>query len=293
MNNTHAIDIINTHFSSGSIDPVKNMECTKGKINNQSIPIWLHLLALPISSHITIGLAKIFDFEVLTHGTSLPNCYGILKKGADPSKGGSEMGSTFNSREDPEDSYIKNAKNHFYLFKDSEAKTGLYKEEKVTTFTNPPTKFSQYLDDKGEIFKEQQYRDLSFIENVALYLGPRIHAAFSGISASAHIDNKVKRIAAKVFHFISNLLFSPTLRFIYTLEETKRIFEDDPDYGGVAYRTSERLPNSRIGLAGVCLHANIEGFKRGVQKRPIRVVSGMVHLLAGSLLTCMGLGFFW
>src|SRR5580700_6720299 len=65
-----------------------------GAPSQKQIPLWSHLLTLPISSQVTSGLARIFNFEILTHGTSFPNYLGILTNGGDPSKGGSKTGST-------------------------------------------------------------------------------------------------------------------------------------------------------------------------------------------------------
>jgi hypothetical protein len=267
----------------------------EASVSSESIPAWLHLLSLLVSSQVTIGLAKVFDFEILTHGTSFRNCYGILKNGADPSKGGSEIGSTtFYANGNSNSSVMQNANNYFYVFKDSEAKKGLSsKTTRVIHHLNgPSTVISGFQDKNGKIFKEQQFEDLSFIDHLELYLSPRFHAALAGISHTDSIENKVKKIVEQIFYGVTNFLFSPTLRFIYTLDETKNIFESDPDYAGYAYRTSEKLPNSRIGLVGVCKHANIEGLKRGLQERPARVVAGAVQVLAGSILTCTGLGLF-
>lgn len=47
----------------------------------QPVSKYLHLLTLPISSYVTEGLAKIFDFEVLRHGTSIPSYLSIIEKG--------------------------------------------------------------------------------------------------------------------------------------------------------------------------------------------------------------------
>ena len=265
------------------------------KIKSISVPVWPHLLTLPISSHVIIGLAKIFDFEILTHGTKFTNCYGILKNGADPSKGGSEIGSTkFYTRGNSKVDFIGRTNNYFYVFKDTEAKKGLCTKEESTQFfpDKPPTVFSGFKNKNGNRFKEQQFKEKSLTDRITIYLSPRFHAALAAISHTVSIENKVKRIAKQIFYGVSNFLFSPTLRFIYTLDETKKIFEDDPDYAGYAYRISERLPNSRIGLVGVCKHANVEGFKNGLQKRPLRVIAGVVHLLAGTILTCTGLGLF-
>jgi hypothetical protein len=276
------------------LEETKNVDLIDEKVKNNTVSLWIHLLTLPISSQVTIGLAKIFNFEILTHGTSFTNCYGILMNGADPAKGGSETGSTkFFVAGDSKCDFVKNAYKHFYVFKDSERKKGLVNViHKIYHSDKPPTLISEFIDDNGKIFEKQQFTDLSFKDEIVFYLCPRIHALLATISHTDSIENRVQKVAEKVFYGISAFLFSPTLRFIYTIDETKNIFEDDPDYAGYAYRTSKRLPNNRIGLVGVCSHANLEEFKKGLQHRPMRVVIGMVQLLAGTILTCIGLGFF-
>ena len=257
------------------------------------LPVWLHFLTFPISSQVTIGLAKIFDFEVLAHGTSITNCCEILKGGADPSKGGSEGGSTrYYAAGAAKGSFVEAVKNHFYVFKDSEAKTGMDAKVERRTYhkDSHPTVTFEFVKN-GKHFKEEQFEDVSFVDRIKLYVYPKFHAVLAAISHTDAIDSKVRRCAELVFYGVSNFLFSPTLRFIYTRDETKKIFEDDPDYTGLAYRTSKHLPNNRIGLIGVCAHASLEGLKSGLQKRPLRVLAGTVHLLAGSILTYMGLGF--
>lgn len=263
------------------------------KVENQSIPIFLHLLNLPISSQLTIGLAKIFDFEILTHGTTFKNCYGILKNGADPSKGGSEIGSTIVSAQgDSNNQAVKDAHNFFYVFKDTEATKTRYSESTTNIYNSDGTvtKIIEFEDREGNTFKEQQYRGLDFTEKPGFHLLPKFHAILAAIGPNVKTENKVKKNAEIIFKGAFTFLFSPTLRFMYTLDETKAIFEDDPDYGGYAYRTPTNLPNNRIGLIGVCKHANIEGFKRGLRTRPMRVTTGVVQLIAGSILTCTGLG---
>ena len=82
----------------------------------------------------------------------------------------------------------------------------------------------------------------------------------------------------------------PTVRFIYPLNEVGDIFEDDPDYGGRAYKTRCLLPNNKIGLIGVLSQANFEGIREGLSTRPLRVLCGIIQLFAGTILTACGLG---
>lgn len=252
---------------------------TEQKTEIKSIPIWQHLLTLAVSPHVTKGLAKIFNFEVLQHGTSITNSYGILKNGGDPSKGASESGSTHGVKVAggaPE--AIENCKDHFYVFKDS---------EQVNAFKDAFKNSEQ---------KENQSKSKDFLIELGVglmtALSVRMHAVFAGISHTNDIQNRVVRIAAKIFHGISNFFFSPTLMFIYTLDETKNIFESDPEpnYRERAYRTNQKLPNNRIGLIGVCKQVSQERFNKNLNERPMRVLAGVVQVVGGTILTCTGLG---
>jgi hypothetical protein len=83
---------------------------TKEKINSLAI-FFFQLITLPVSSLVVDGLAKIFDFKVLRHGTTIPSYFGILREGADPSKGGT--GSACLSSK-----YKDLSKGYFHVFKD-------------------------------------------------------------------------------------------------------------------------------------------------------------------------------
>ncbi|NGX27796.1 MAG: hypothetical protein K940chlam6_01734, partial [Chlamydiae bacterium] len=43
--------------------------------------VGLLLATLPISTYVTEGLARIYGFKVLRHGTDLPSYFAILKSG--------------------------------------------------------------------------------------------------------------------------------------------------------------------------------------------------------------------
>lgn len=253
-------------------------------IKTKSIPVGCHLATLPISKHITIGLAKIFNLEILTHGTSFQNYYGILKNGANPSLG-SENGSTL-FFDAPNGDITKNAKNHFYVFKDSEAKKELY--SKFTRNKGMPDETIYYHDKSRLEHSQQKVANLSLKDRVLLYFQPRMHASMAGMAPTVNVTNKT---AHRVLLGVSNFLFSPTIRFLYSLEQTNAIFEDDPDYMGLAYRTSQKLPNSHIGLIGVFKQAHFKDIKAGVTERPCRVLAGIAHLVAGTVFTLSGLGF--
>lgn len=278
------------------------------QITKVTIPLWKHLLTLPISSFIIIGLIKIFNCQGLRHGTSIKNYISILRTGADPARGGSAIGSTqffagVSSENDVSSkgqlnqfynentkSFLENTKGHFYVFKDSETKQGKFTKctgKRLDTQGNLVA-FSEYVDNSGNTYKEQQYRSLSIMENIENYLAPSFHAAFSSISQIPINENRYTKVPKQIFYGLTNFLFSPTLLFIYSPEEVKEIFEDDPDYSGKAYRTTHYLTNDKIGFWGVCKHVSYEGFKEGISNRPLRTLCGIIQLVAGIAITLKG-----
>jgi hypothetical protein len=263
------------------------------------VRVWHHIVMLPISSQITVGLAKIFDLELLTHGTSIQNCFGILQNGGDPAKGGSEKGSTRYYAEGNDETRLAAAvKNHFYVFKDSEVRQRRAGEIVATkhSLTESPLTTFIYRDKNGNFLSETekpQYENPSFSYLCGVCLAPRVHAALSGISSFAEeVEEDMITTAQKIIVGSAHALFSPTLRFVYTKKEIAEVFEEDFDYTGQAYKTSHKLPNDRIGLIGVCQHASLDGLKNGLRTRPLRVIAGVVQLVAGIAFTYYGIGFF-
>lgn len=270
-----------------SENPTIYAEYTESLVRNanKSIPLWQHLITFPVSSHVVVGLAKIFNFEVLTHGTSFKNHINILKTGADPSRGGSKDGSTeiYVGQDNWDKEFQERTKGYFYVFKDVEIRRATRYELPGKDANDPYI----YVDKKsGKIYKEQLYRSLTLIEKIQVYIFPRKHAALSGAAQVSSDKSTIK----KIFYGLANFLFSPTLRFIYTSDETKKLFIDDPDYDGRAYRTSYHLPNNRIGLIAVFSQASLNHLKEGIAKRPLRVLIGVIQCFAGMILTVSGVG---
>lgn len=235
---------------------------------------YLHLLTLPISSYVTEGLAKIFDFEVLRHGTSIPNYLSIIENGADPAYGGT--GSTvilYNVDSDGISLEAETCKGRFHVFKDSECVLAPHDNGKRGAYT------SYRFPVVGHIIKRTH---------------THFHAVLSGISYAKNIDNKIVKIVASIFLGIANF-FSPKLRFIYRKSEigtleNPGIFEDDPDYNNMAYRTNQKLPNDRIGLIGICKQATLADAKRAWKVNPLNVLTGVGQVIVGIGLTIRGLG---
>lgn len=222
----------------------KVVECTN--------PWWLHLLTLPISTFMVEGLAKVFNFEVLRHGTDLSSYLSILKNGANPSFGGAGA-----SCDNP--TLQSNSKGYFHVTKDTE------------------------LPIQGHILKR---------------MSPRMYAALSGVYKikKNSQENKVVLVAKVFFAYFSNLLFSPTLRFIFNKEEIHGsvvqpgIFENDPDSLGFAYRTKEKIGSNRIGIVALFKQIEGNGAKEALTNHPGRFIIGIAQLITGIFLTLIGVG---
>ncbi len=152
------------------------------------------------------------------------------------------------------ESYVENSKNYFHVFKDCEARA-----------------FNSKL--AGQLFKQTM---------------PRLHAVLTG-TYEVKKQRVITKVTLKVFWGLANF-FCPTVRFMYRHQEIPNIFKNDYDYGSAAYKTKHPLSNNRIGLGGLLKQVKVKDIKREVQKRPLRVLTGIVEMLAGTLLTGCGLG---
>ena len=158
--------------------------------------------SVALSTHITRGLAKIFDLEILTHGTTFTNCYGILKNGADPSKGGSEIGSTYayvggNKEAD----FTTNTHNVFYVFKDSTAKKGCGIKNTHYNF-DEKIEIITYSDLDGNTYDKQQFKKLSFKDMLELHFAPRFHSYLAATSRIDEEKNTSKKITIMINEFL-------------------------------------------------------------------------------------------
>lgn len=230
------------------------------KKGQEKIPGGLHLLTLPISTYVTEGLAKIFDLQVLRHGTSGKGYLGILRKGADPSCGGT--GSCENEiLAEGQSSFVDKCRDKFHVFKDSESILD------DGDFVSPTI---------GQIIKRTHPRIL--------------HTVSTGAGLANGIPWRVLRYPVKFISGILHFFGCPAIRFVYRQEEIDKTFENDPDYHGMAYRTNQALPNTRIGLIGTLTQIETSDFKRAWNKNPVRVLGGVVQLVGGVALTLLGLG---
>ena len=156
----------------------------------------LHLLTIPISSYVTEGIAKMGGYEVLRHGTSFPNYLGILRNGADPSHGGKTTDKT--AFDEDTKKQAKACKNHFFVFKDSEAH-----------FNDPQVQLK--LPIIGHIFKRTH---------------TRLHAVLGGAALAKNGKNKVVLKVQKIFLGFINF-FCPILRFVYRKNEMQKFSSEE------------------------------------------------------------------
>lgn len=220
-----------------------------------------------VSSHVLSGLCKIGGYEVLRHGTTWSRSISILQNGADPHYGGSITRSAFASPtvityEPLTDISVSiteaNAKGRFYVFRDSTFDGGI----------PHPLSF---------LFK----RLLPIFHSFLAYRQ-------DSMANSGGIFTKWMCVVS-----IVKAIFTPKLKFIYTLEEIPSIFEDDPDYTGeTAYRTSQPLSADRIGLGGLINHLESARVWTHIKEHPGKAIQGIAQLAIGILLTAIpGLGY--
>lgn len=118
-------------------------------------------------------------------------------------------------------------------------------------------------------------------------LSPRIHAVYSGMSNFGSTHQNPDIIGSVVGGIAG--FFTPTIKFRFTPEElfnctTSCIFENDPDYGFMAYRTHEPISASRIGMTGSMTQGiNASMFAR-MQANPGKVAIGVALLDAAVLM---------
>lgn len=147
---------------------------------------------------------------------------------------------------------------------------------------------------KGKFFVTKDSETSRFSSNAI----PLFHSALAYVKEykkCTQLDNKTLVPLGTMIASVIAALFTPRIRFIYTLDEihgteNEAIFEDDPDYDGRAYRTSLVLPGSRIGWVGLAGHMNLEHVRAHLQNNPERVAQGVVQVALGVLLTATGLG---
>ena len=98
-------------------------------------------------------------------------------------------------------------------------------------------------------------------------------------------SSETKNLGNTLLHFFK-AIFTPKLKFIYSLDEIKPLFINDPDYGQeAAYLTTHSLPSDRIGLMGLMAHAEKRHVWNHIQTNPCKVVLGITQLALGIFLS--------
>lgn len=216
---------------------------------------------------IDTGLANFLGLETLRHGTNLINYLGIRIFGGDPNQCNSVSGSGTGEGRD------LSKTNYFYLFNEEEQKAircdaplpDLVKRWVVSgavlkrLFSRNHAAISYFNLVRCKIFKKKcefPPQNLSKCEIVGL-----------GISAV--------------------LGFSlPILKFRFSQIDHERL-QDDPEYGGLAYRTTEKVDMWRIGFLGTLITGvNLNWLARAKQN-PCKVLTGVAQLSAAVALTVL------
>lgn len=224
----------------------------------------LQIIATPIYILLDEGIANLMGLQILRHGTALPNYVSIMTEGADPSYGGSDIGSSMgfcqSLDENPEENgYVKGSKNHFHVFRDSHLLPG--------------EKYSVCAD-----------LALIFVSRI----GPSFHAALSSYSITAKEEHCCLLQKIKILFYCLLGLITPTLRFKFTPDEMK-IFKDDPDYTPFALKTAEKIDANHIGIMGSLKQGlNSDLFCR-IYHNPCKFLLGVIQLALAVALTALAI----
>ncbi|MBI2742591.1 MAG: hypothetical protein HYX48_01575 [Chlamydiales bacterium] len=243
--------------SSRSLDntPQEQLFCSDETITNlfwttiSTLTALLQMATLPLYSLFDDGLGNLLGLEVLRHGTCFSNYVGILTHGADPSFGGKENGSTNIAwdlgKKMEESDDLARTKNHFYAFKDSETK-----ESQVFWYAH-------------------------------------MHAALSGFNCVAPKNSEEHPLftAYRIANAVFNALFTPTLRLKFTLEEAREVFHNDPDYGGLAYRTRKKIGTEHFGITGSLRQGLNADLIDRISKNPIKCLAGLCEVITAVALS--------
>lgn len=204
------------------------------------------------------GLANVLGLETLRHGTNLINFLSIRLFGGDPAHGGKKTGSTNGHNDD------KDIKNYFFLFKDSEWKAHITKDDSlfekiIIVLIGQPTimaRWHTFLSGYNWSYQIFSGSPKTNRENYARIL-------FSGLAGAA------------------TWLVTPTLRFRFNQIDQDKLAHD-PHYHGAAYRTSQKVEAWRIGTLGTLITGmNTEWFRRAKNK-PTKIATGIVQLAAAA-----------
>jgi hypothetical protein len=247
-----------------SVRPKQSENSEKKTVDSKLKKIfWAGLGCWSTYNLIDRGLASFLVMETLTHGTGPLGYIGINMNGADPNYGGGKTGSSVGGGSE---FHILNSQKQVHVFKDTEFSL------KDTEFPLDGCKVSPT------------------ICNGLLSGGlPRLHAVLSGMANFGY--SAVNRTGDAKDAFLGGIagLLTPTLKFRFTPDEVINcgdacIFENDPDYSGLAYRTTQALPANRLGMTGSLTYGVNSGMFNRMHTNPQKMLMGVTLLAAGILL---------
>ena len=221
------------------------------------------------------GLSHALVLESLTHGTGPLGFVGINLNGANPGYGGSSIGSSMGSGGER---YLSETKNYFYVFKDSEFDPNFLQQGVVPLIRNIFAQvilkgFPSILDTFGRAFLNRRHAILSGMATMGYSL-----------SASRSQTNEIAGYVGSVLG-----LFTPTLKFKFKPEEVINCtppmcqFEDDEDYAGAAYKTTQPISVTRIGITGSLLHGIDSDTLERMEQNPEKALTGIMLLASAAL----------
>lgn len=210
---------------------------------------WTSIAYWSIYNLVDSGLANVFALETLTHGTGPFGYIGINLNGADPNYGGGNTGSSVGSGFSR---YIETSKNYFHVFKDS----GFYEDSS------------------------------NFLEKIFIPIGktllPKLHSTLSGMATFGYsFNNGFQNLPKGIIGGFAGF-FTPTLKFRFTPEDLC-LFENDPDYGGIAYRTTAAISSSHLGITGSLQQGINLGMFDRIVANPQKVLIGISLLAAAAV----------
>lgn len=241
----------------------------------------------PLISLFTQSISDMLCLETLSHGTSLWNYLNIRTEGAHPQYGGKVGGSSYTAdnlgSNKGTNSLQSYSANWFHIFKDS----GMIQFGCSTSS----------IDSNG--IKTEEPRTVSKIDTFdyllvsrcAIPLLIRMHAVLSGYNSP---------LAAQEFSIAGALIsvITPTINFRFVPEDIDLTrydgvntlfdselrnycgrFHEDDNYGGIAWRTHEKIGIEHIGLYGIISQGFKGDLKERIRQNPIKFLYGTTRLV--------------
>jgi hypothetical protein len=242
---------ISNEFQSEEGNPLSQTRDLREKVWRvaQVIFLTIEIFFDPIIDFFTQGLSDFLGLETLRHGTSIQNYISIRLNGADPMFGGGATGAVTGFGKE---SLRAEARGNFFVTKDSEA----------------------YVKPYGTLGSQIFNRCIS-------------SRFYCGLSAKTTISGTgFHKTLLRVLIITFNVMFVPTVKFRFILEDILGRFENDPDNKcsedpnkGLAYRTKHLISTDYIGLKGIVTQGLQGNIWSRMKAHPIKVCWGLVKLI--------------